>query len=127
MNGTILLVEDNALNLELAREVLEAKGFTVIEATSGREALRLAAEHLPDLVLLDIRLPDLDGLEVARRLRCEPATRGLVLVALTAQAMRGDERAARNAGISGYITKPIDTRTFPEEVRRFLAVPGGSR
>lgn len=127
MNGTILLVEDNPLNLELAQEVLEAKGFTVLAATTGREALRLATEARPDLVLLDIRLPDLDGLEVARRLKQDPGTRGLTLVALTAQAMRGDERAARAAGFAGYITKPIDTRTFPGEIGRFLALPGGSR
>lgn len=116
----MLLVEDNPLNLELAREVLQASGYTVLEAGTGGEGLKLAAEARPDLVLLDIRLPDIDGLEVMRRLRADPGTSDLVVVALTAQAMLGDERSAREAGFSGYITKPINTRTFPQQVRHYL-------
>ncbi|MFN8650359.1 MAG: response regulator [Gemmatimonadales bacterium] len=127
MSGTVLLVEDHPLNRELARELLEVKGFTVLEAATGQDALRLAAESRPDLVLLDLRLPDLDGMEVARRLQGDASTRHLTLVALTAQAMRGDEQAARAAGFAGYITKPIDTRTFPAEIGRFLSLAEGSR
>jgi CheY-like chemotaxis protein len=117
---TVLVVEDNRMNLELASEVLGAAGFTVLEAMTGAEGIQVAIERLPDLVLLDMRLPDMDGLEVVRRLRADPRTGMLPVVALTAQAMKGDELAARRAGCSGYITKPINTRTFLAEVGRYL-------
>ena len=117
---TVLVIEDNRMNLELASEVLHAAGFTVLEAMTGGEGIRVATERLPDLVLLDMRLPDMDGLEVVRRLRADPRTAALPVVALTAQAMKGDELAARRAGCSGYITKPINTRTFLAEVGRYL-------
>jgi CheY-like chemotaxis protein len=117
---TVLVVEDNRMNLELASEVLGAAGFTVLEAMTGAEGIQVAIEQLPDLVLLDMRLPDMDGLEVVRRLRADPRTGMLPVVALTAQAMKGDELAARRAGCSGYITKPINTRTFLAEVGRYL-------
>jgi CheY-like chemotaxis protein len=108
------------MNLELASEVLRAAGFTVLEAMTGAEGIQVAIERLPDLVLLDMRLPDMDGLEVVRRLRADPRTGMLPVVALTAQAMKGDELAARHAGCSGYITKPINTRTFLAEVGQYL-------
>jgi CheY-like chemotaxis protein len=117
---TVLVVEDNRMNLELASEVLGAAGFTVLEAMTGAEGIQVAIERLPDLVLLDMRLPDMDGLEVVRRLRADPRTGMRPVVALTAQAMKGDELAARRAGCSGYITKPINTRTFLAEVGRYL-------
>ncbi len=123
---SVLLVEDNALNLELATEVLRAAGLRIIEATTARAGLDLARRLRPDLVLLDIRLPDMDGLEAVRRLRQDPLTAGILVVALTAQAMQGDEEAARVAGFNGYITKPINTRTLADEVRRYLAMaPAG--
>jgi CheY-like chemotaxis protein len=109
------------MNLELASELLRAAGFTVLEAKTAGEGIRAATERLPDLILLDIRLPDMDGLEVVRRLRAEPRTAAMPVVALTAQAMKGDEDAARSAGCSGYITKPINTRTFLADVGRYLS------
>ena len=117
---TVLLVEDNPMNLELAADVLRSAGFTVLEAVTAGEGLQVATDLLPDLVLLDIRLPDMDGLEVVRRLRADPRTTELLVVALTAQAMKGDEQAARSAGCIGYITKPINTRTFAAEVDHYL-------
>jgi len=126
---TVLLVEDNPMNLELAADLLRAAGYAVLEAMTGREGLALAVARLPDLVLLDIRLPDMDGLDVVRALRADPRTAALPVVAVTAQAMKGDEQAARSAGCSGYITKPINTRTFLAEVGRHVnsEVPQGGR
>ncbi len=118
---SVLLVEDNELNRELATEVLRRAGFRIIEATTAKAGLDLVRQLHPDLVLLDIRLPDMDGLEAVRRLRGDPLTATIPVVALTAQAMQGDEKAARVAGFSGYITKPINTRTLADEVRRFLS------
>lgn len=121
--GPILVVEDNPLNLELAGDILRRAGFQVLEATTAGEGLRLAAATHPALVLLDIRLPDFDGLEAVRRLRADRRTAGIPVVALTAQAMKGDEAAARAAGFTGYITKPIDTRSFARQVQAFLGPP----
>src|SRR5690606_22902120 len=124
-DGPILLIEDNPLNMELAGEILRQAGLTVLEAVTARERLRLAVEARPALVLLDIQLPDLDGLEAVRRLRADPRTAGIPVVALTAQAMKGDEGAARAAGCDGYIAKPIDTRRFAADVLAYLQAPGG--
>jgi len=121
---TVLLVEDHPLNMELAADVLRAAGLTILEATTALDGIRMAGEHQPDLVLLDMRLPDLSGLEAVRRLRADPDTASIPVVALTAQAMKGDEQAAREAGCVGYITKPINTRTFPGEVEHFLPADG---
>jgi CheY-like chemotaxis protein len=118
--STVLLVEDNPMNRELASDVLRGAGMIVLEAMTAAEGIRVATEQLPDLVLLDIRLPDMDGLEVVRRLRAAPRTARLRVVALTAQTMKGDEEAARLAGCSGYITKPINTRTFSAVVGHYL-------
>ncbi|RJQ44054.1 MAG: response regulator [Gaiellales bacterium] len=118
--GKILVVEDNEMNLELVSDLLEAKGFDVLQAQSGAEALLLAEAERPDLVLMDIQLPGMDGLEVTRRLKENPATNDIEVVALTAHAMLGDEERAREAGCSGYIAKPIDTRDFVLTVSRFI-------
>ncbi|HEY7683319.1 MAG TPA: response regulator [Gemmatimonadales bacterium] len=126
-SAMVLVVEDHPMNLELASDVLRTAGLTVLEATTATEGLRMAGEHLPDLVLLDIRLPDMSGLEALRRLRADPRTAAIPVVALTAQAMKGDEEAARSAGCIGYITKPINTRTFPTEVARYLTREGPER
>ncbi|HEY7682448.1 MAG TPA: response regulator [Gemmatimonadales bacterium] len=126
-NATVLVVEDHPMNLELASDVLRSAGFTVLEAATAAEGLRAAGEQLPDLVLLDIRLPDMSGLEVLLRLRADPRTAAIPVVALTAHAMKGDEEAARSAGCIGYITKPINTRTFPSEVAQFLTREGQER
>jgi len=125
MSGqTILLIEDNPLNLELARDVLQAAGYTVVDARTAEEGLRLAAAVVPQLILLDIRLPGMNGLDAVRSLKHDVHTRDIPVVALTAQAMAGDEQTAFAAGFDGYITKPINTRTLSGEVRRWLESPG---
>jgi two-component system cell cycle response regulator DivK len=123
----ILLIEDNPLNLELAHDVLQAAGYTVLEARTAEEGLKLAGATTPDLILLDIRLPGMNGLDAARRLKGDLSTRNIPVVALTAQAMRGDEEVALAAGFNGYITKPINTRTLAAEVRRWLESPDPAR
>jgi len=122
----ILIIEDNELNLELATDLLAVHGFVVAPARTAEEGLRLAREWLPDLVLMDFSLPGMDGLSAAKNLKADPATRHLTVVGLTAHAMRGDEQIALNAGCDGYLTKPIDTRTFIASVTRFMA-PADSR
>jgi CheY-like chemotaxis protein len=117
----ILIIEDNELNLELATDLLEANGFLVSSTRTAEEGLRLAHELLPDLVLMDFSLPGMDGLSATKHLKADPATRYLTVVGLTAHAMRGDDQIALNAGCDGYLTKPIDTRTFIATVKRFIA------
>jgi signal transduction histidine kinase len=117
---TILIVEDNPLNLKLARDVLRRRGHNVIEAVSGQEALRKVRESAVDLILMDLQLPDMDGLEATWRLKADPATRDIPTIALTAHAMKGDDERARQAGCCGYIAKPIDTARFPSQVEAFL-------
>ena len=118
----ILIIEDNLLNLELATDLLQANGFVVSSAQTAEEGLRMAREILPDLVLMDFGLPSMDGLCATKDLKANPATRHLTVVALTAHAMKGDEEIALNAGCDGHLTKPIDTRTFIETIRRFIAL-----
>ena len=115
----ILIVEDNEKNLKLARDVLQYNGFRTVEAETAMDGIALAASEHPDLVLLDIQLPDLDGVTVFKRLRADPATAGIPIVALTASAMTQDEARFRAAGFDGYLSKPISVKEFPEQVRRF--------
>jgi two-component system cell cycle response regulator DivK len=117
----ILVVEDNALNLELATELLSAHGHAVVGARTAEEGLRLARTERPNLILLDVRLPGMDGLAAVRALKRDPQTRAIPAVAMTAQAMAGDEAAALAAGFDAYVTKPIDTRAFPGIIARLLA------
>ena len=117
---TILIIEDNPMNLELATDLLEARGFVVLQARTAEAGLRLARTTTPDLILMDISLPGMDGLSATRTLKADPVTSHLTVVALTAHAMKGDEELARSAGCSGYLTKPIDTRTFVSSVANFL-------
>ena len=117
----ILIIEDNLLNLELATDLLEANGFMVYSARTAEEGLRMARELLPDLVLMDFGLPGKDGLCATKDLKADPATRHLAVVGLTAHAMKGDEEIAVNAGCDGYLTKPINTRTFIQSITRFIA------
>jgi two-component system cell cycle response regulator DivK len=116
----ILIVDDNPMNLKLARFLLTGEGYEVRTATNSEEALAELATFHPRLVLMDIQLPGMDGLALTRVLKSDPARRDIVILALTAYAMNGDEERARNAGCDGYITKPIDTRTLPSIVRRHL-------
>jgi len=117
----ILVVEDNVLNLELVTDLLELKGFMVHSAATAEQALRQARELMPDLILMDVSLPGVDGLAATRILRSDPATRHLTIVALTAHAMRGDEQLALEAGCDGYLPKPIDTRKFASQITTFVA------
>jgi len=116
----ILIVEDNPINIKLFRVVLEKAGFQVRTAVDANEALAALAEFNPRLILMDVQLPGMDGLELTRRLKADPRYRRIRIVALTAYAMKGDREKASDAGCEGYITKPIDTRTFADSVRRFM-------
>ena len=126
MIPTILVVEDNPMNLELVRDVLTSASMKVVEARTAEEGLTAASEIKPDLILLDIRLPGMDGYAVLERLRGNPVTAPIPVVALTAQAMVGDREQALAAGFSEYIPKPIDTRTLAAQVRALVG-PGGPR
>jgi two-component system cell cycle response regulator DivK len=114
----ILIVEDNDRNLELVRDLLQVTGYRTLEATDGPSALALAAAHHPDLVLMDVQLPDEDGVAALRRLRAEPDLVSIRVVALTAFAMRSDREQLLAAGFDGYIAKPIEIRPFLDEIRR---------
>lgn len=116
----ILVVEDNPLNMELVCEVLEAHGYEVWQATAAAEALERLKAGLPELILMDIQLPGLDGLALTRRLKQDPATRDIQVVALTAHVMKGDRERILEAGCCGYIPKPIDIKELTSEVARFL-------
>lgn len=120
MIPTILVVEDNALNLELVRDVLITAGMKVVEARTALEGLQAASELRPALILLDIRLPGMDGYALLQRLKADPVTASIPVVALTAQAMVGDREQALAAGFADYIAKPIDTRTLADTVRALL-------
>lgn len=125
MNGIhVLVIEDNQLNFELVADLLEANGCTVEQAQSAEEGLALARASAPDLVLMDFSLPGMDGLCATRVLKSDPCTRHLPVIALTAHAMRGDDEIARSAGCDGYLTKPIDTRTFITTLAHFLEATG---
>ena len=118
----ILIIEDNILNLELATDLLEANGFIVCGAQTAEEGLHLARLITPDLVLMDLGLPGMDGLAATKKLKASASTRHLIVVGITAHAMKGDREIALRAGFDGYLTKPIDTRTFIESVKGFLAL-----
>lgn len=117
----ILIVDDNPANLKLARMLLAGEGFEVCTAADAEEALVLLQSFRPRVILMDLQMPGMDGFELARRLKADPATRGIVVLALTAYAMKGDEERAREAGCDGYVSKPIDTRTLPALIARHLA------
>jgi len=117
----ILVVEDNLVNLELAVALLEHEHCEVLTAETADVALHLARTELPDLILMDLHLPGMTGYEATRRLKTDPATARIPVVALTAQAMCGDDLRAAEAGCAAYITKPVDTQSFREILRRFLS------
>ncbi|HZL07310.1 MAG TPA: response regulator [Coriobacteriia bacterium] len=120
MSAKILVVDDNPTNLKLASDVLEFEGYDILKAVDAEEAQVVLAATLPDLILMDIALPGMDGLTLTRKLKAEERTRGIRIVALTAFAMKGDDQKAFDAGCDGYIAKPIDTRTLPDQVAGFL-------
>ena len=117
---TILIIEDSPLNLELVTDLLAAEGYLIREALSGEEGVRLAQQQPPSLILMDLRMPGMDGYAALRALRADPRTAQIPTVALTAQAMNGDREAVLAAGFDGYIAKPIDTRTFSRTVAGLL-------
>lgn len=117
---TILVVDDSLLNLEFVEEALQTHGYDVLRATDGLAALDVVRRHRPDLILLDIQIPGMDGRELARHLKSDPATRRIPLVALTAYAMPGDKEKILAAGCDAYISKPINVQGFLREVQRHL-------
>jgi two-component system cell cycle response regulator DivK len=116
----VLIVDDNENNRKLARDVLEFAGFGTLVATGGIEGVAMAQEHLPDLVLMDIRMPDLSGTEALKLLKEDSRTAAVPIVALTSSTMRGDEERFLAEGFDGYLQKPISVREFPDQVRAHL-------
>jgi two-component system cell cycle response regulator DivK len=120
----ILVVEDNERNMRLFCDVLQASGYRTLEATTGESAVELALEHVPDLVLMDIQLPDIDGVEALDRLRADERSASLSVLALTAQAMEGDRERFLAAGFDGYLSKPVDIAEFVATVKRYCEENG---
>lgn len=118
---TILVVEDNELNMKLFHDLLEVQGYRILQTASGDEAFRLAMDEQPDLILMDIQLPEKSGLDVTRELKAEPKVQNIPVVAVTAFAMRDDEERIRAAGCDDYLAKPISVTDFLEKVKRVLA------
>jgi two-component system, cell cycle response regulator DivK len=123
MSRRILIVEDTPDNLRIARDLLNSAGYDLLEATDGMAAVSMAALHRPDLILMDIQLPGLDGYEATRQIRQSPELRGIPIIAVTSYALSGDEVKAKAAGCDGYIAKPYSPRKLLAEVRRFLDRP----
>jgi two-component system, cell cycle response regulator DivK len=121
--GTILLVEDNLANMKLSTFLLESAAHTVLPAVNAEIGLGLAREHQPDLILMDIQLPGMDGLEATALLKADEATRDIPVIALTALAMKGDEERIRAAGCDAYIAKPLDYKEFLATVKGWLENP----
>jgi two-component system, cell cycle response regulator DivK len=117
---SILIVDDKPENLKLARVLLQIEGFVVRTAPDAEEALRVLESYRPRLILMDIQLPGMDGLQLTRRLKADPATRDILIIAVTAYAMKGDDQKTVEAGCDGYVTKPIDTRTLPDLIRKMM-------
>jgi two-component system cell cycle response regulator DivK len=120
MSKTVLIVEDNELNMKLFRDLLEAHGYQTIGTNRGVDALDLVRKHLPDLILMDIQLPEVSGLDVTRWIKGDPELRGIPVVAVTAFAMKGDEERIREGGCEAYLSKPISVGKFIETVRQFI-------
>jgi CheY-like chemotaxis protein len=120
----VLIVDDNATNLKLARDVLASAGFRTLEAATGEDALELARRHFPDVILMDLRLPDLDGREASRLLAADERTARIPIVALSSMTLAEAESWADQAGFAGYIEKPIDVELFPAQVRTYCRGDG---
>jgi two-component system, cell cycle response regulator DivK len=116
----LLIVDDNAINLKLARILLQGEGYAVHTASDAERALRVLESVKPRLILMDLQLPGMDGLELTRRLKADDATKDIVIIALTASAMKGDEERARAAGCDGYVAKPIDIDSLPVLIAQHL-------
>ncbi len=120
MSKTVLIVEDNELNMKLFRDLLEAHGYATLQTRNGIEALSLAREHQPDLILMDIQLPEVSGLDVTKWLKDDEALSHIPVIAVTAFAMKGDEERIREGGCEAYISKPITVSMFLDTIRQFI-------
>lgn len=120
MAKTVLIVEDSELNMRLFNDLLEAFGYRTVKTRDGRRAIPMAREHRPDLIIMDIQLPEISGLDLTEQLKRDPELKSIPVVAVTAFAMRGDEQKILAAGCDGYLSKPISVATFLETVRRFI-------
>ena len=120
MSRTILIVEDNELNMKLFHDLLVAHGYSILQANNGHDALRLAREEKPDLILMDIQLPEISGLEVTRMIKEDEEMKSIPIVAVTAFAMKGDAEKFKQGGCEAYIAKPISVASFIETVRKFV-------
>jgi two-component system cell cycle response regulator DivK len=120
LRKTVLIVEDNELNMKLFHDLLEAHGYVTLQARTGAEALKVAAERRPDLIIMDIQLPEISGLQVTKELKSDPALAAIPVIAVTAFAMKGDEERIRAGGCEDYIAKPISVSGFLEKVKRYL-------
>lgn len=120
MAKTILIVEDNELNMKLFHDLLEAQGYAILQTRDGMEALKMARSHRPDLILMDIQLPEVSGLEVTKWLKEDDELRAIPVVAVTAFAMKGDEEKIREGGCEAYVAKPISVTSFLATIEKFL-------
>jgi two-component system, cell cycle response regulator DivK len=123
MARTVLIVEDNELNMKLFHDLLEAHGYSTVATRNGVEAIELARTYRPDLILMDIQLPEVSGLEVTKWIKDDPDLHAIPVVAVTAFAMKGDEERIRQGGCEAYLSKPISVAKFMETIRRFLGTP----
>ena len=120
MSKTILIVEDNELNMKLFNDLLQAHGYSTLQVKDGRSVVEITRQNRPDLILMDIQLPEISGLEITKMLKADDDLRAIPVVAMTAFAMKGDEQKIRNGGCDGYIAKPISVASFLQTVSRFL-------
>ncbi len=120
MAKTVLIVEDNELNMKLFNDLLEAHGYRTVQTRNGVEAVQLARDHMPDLILMDIQLPEVSGLQVTQWLKDDEALRHIPIIAVTAFAMKGDEEKIRQGGCEAYLSKPISVAKFVETVKNYI-------
>jgi len=120
MSKTVMIVEDNELNMKLFHDLLEASGYNIVQTRNGLEAIDLAREHHPDLILMDIQLPEVSGLEVTKWIKEDDELRAIPVIAVTAFAMKGDEERIRQGGCEAYLSKPISVVTFLDTVKAYL-------
>ena len=120
MGKVILIVDDEPKNIKLFRDLLQLKGYSTLEAANGRDGVKIAKEKRPDLILMDIQMPVMDGIDATKLLKEDPDTKDIEIIALTAYAMKGDESMVMAAGCDGYMTKPIDTRKFVPEIEGYF-------
>ncbi len=120
MAKTVMIVEDNELNMKLFRDLIEAHGYLTVQTRSGLSAMEIAREHRPDLILMDIQLPEISGLDVTRKLKADKELKSIPVIAVTAFAMKGDEERIREGGCEAYISKPISVTRFMDTIKSFL-------